>query len=313
MRPLLLAALVPLAIAAASAFADVPPGPLAATGQTHDLVFRLDTAGRMTVPVTLGTRGPYRFLVDTGAERTVISRQVADQLGLSAGPATNIQSVVGVTSVATVDIPALQVSTRSIAVAGAPLLEGAHIGADGMLGVDSLSSQQVVLDFKRGLIAISPSATFARDDDPDTIVVTARRRHGRLLFTNATIDGQSVVVVIDTGSETTIGNAALRRKLLKHKAVGIGSIETVVGEQALAELMTVGALRIGGLTASNVELAFLDAPVFRQLDLEHRPAILLGMNVLRAFDRVAIDFATRQVEFVLPTTSMIGQTSLASR
>ena len=309
MRQLLLAA-SSLLLMANAGFA-MPPDAAMATGQSQDISFRLDSAGRMTVPVTLGENGTYRFLVDTGAERTVISRQLATHLGYNAGPAATIQSVIGVSAVGTVDIPSLRVSSRSMPIDGAPMLESLNIGADGMLGVDSLASQQVVLDFKRGTMLIAPSGGF-QHDDPATIVVTAKRRHGRLLFTDATIDGRSVVVVIDTGSEVTIGNAALRRKLRRSKQPSFGNLVTVAGEHAVAELLLVKELHIGPMTGTNVELAFLDAPVFRQLDLEDRPAILLGMNVLRAFDRVSIDFATRRVRFVLPSTSMIGPLRLAS-
>ena len=37
------------------------------------------------MPVTIADAGPYPFVVDTGAERTVISRQLAQTLGLPAG------------------------------------------------------------------------------------------------------------------------------------------------------------------------------------------------------------------------------------
>ena len=40
----------------------------------------------MTVPVEIGGAGPYRFVVDTGAERTVISRELARELELEPGP-----------------------------------------------------------------------------------------------------------------------------------------------------------------------------------------------------------------------------------
>ena len=39
----------------------------------------------MTVPVRSPAPGPYRFIIDTGAQRTVISRELADALGLAAG------------------------------------------------------------------------------------------------------------------------------------------------------------------------------------------------------------------------------------
>src|SRR6187455_746557 len=38
---------------------------------------------RMTVAVTIGGAGPFQFMLDTGAQATVVSRALADQLSLN--------------------------------------------------------------------------------------------------------------------------------------------------------------------------------------------------------------------------------------
>ena len=283
-----------------------------ATSQTQDLRLSRDGYDRMTVAVEVGDSGPYRFLVDTGAERTVISRQLAERLGLVSGIPARIQSVAGGSDAATVDIPALRVSSRQFAIANAPTLEADHIGADGMLGVDSLAVSQVLFDFRHGVMEISPSRE-SGVDEAGTIVVEARRKHGRLMFTHAAIEGRDAVVVIDTGSQISIGNPELRRKLLGGRPVGeLVEIETVVGEKIMAEIHPMRTLELGGVTLKGMIIAFTDAPVFRQLELDRRPALLLGMNALRGFDRVSIDFATRRVRFVLPGSSMASALRLAT-
>ena len=40
---------------------------------------------RLTVPVAVGSRGPYNFIIDTGAERSVIARELARSLRLEPG------------------------------------------------------------------------------------------------------------------------------------------------------------------------------------------------------------------------------------
>ena len=42
------------------------------------------------------------------------------------------------------------------------------------------------------------------------------------------------------------------------------------------------------------------------------PALLLGMNAMRAFDRISIDFQSKKVRFVLPGTSMLPSLRLAA-
>lgn len=293
-----------------------PPSqlPAPAPDQTHDLRMARDANERMTVAVRVRDSGPYQFLVDTGAERTVISRELAERLGLPAGSRTRMQSVAGPSMVSTVDIAALDIATRRLSVAGAPTLESAHIGADGLLGVDSLAASRVMIDFKRGVMGVTPSKAPDFVAESGTIVVEARRRHGRLMFTRAVADGANAVVVVDTGSEITIGNPALRRRLLgKHELGQAVEIETVAGEKIVGELYTVGVLDLDGVLLKRMMIAFTDSPVFAQLDLADRPALLLGMNALRGFDKVSIDFATRRVRFLLPNDSMASGPVFASR
>lgn len=293
-----------------------PPSqlPAPAPDQTHDLRMARDANERMTVAVRVRDSGPYQFLVDTGAERTVISRELAERLGLPAGSRTRMQSVAGPSMVSTVDIAALDIATRRLSVAGAPTLESAHIGADGLLGVDSLAASRVMIDFKRGVMGVTPSKVPDFVAESGTIVVEARRRHGRLMFTRAVADGANAVVVVDTGSEITIGNPALRRRLLgKHELGQPVEIETVAGEKIVGELYTVGVLDLDGVLLKRMMIAFTDSPVFAQLDLADRPALLLGMNALRGFDKVSIDFATRRVRFLLPNDSMASGPVFASR
>jgi predicted aspartyl protease len=119
--------------------------------------YRRDPNDRMTVPVTIGEHGPYRFVVDTGAERTVISRELADQLQLGASRPILLTSVVDVQRVPTVIIPRLNVGRRTVADIQAPALAQQHLGAQGMLGVDSLQSQRVTFDFRRRELRLARS------------------------------------------------------------------------------------------------------------------------------------------------------------
>lgn len=274
-----------------------------------------DHADRMTVSVSVSGAGPYRFLVDTGAERTVISRQLAQQLNLASGQAATLHSVVGSNGVKTVDIPHLRVSNNVVSVDNAPALEAANIGADGMLGIDSLKSQRVLFNFKAKTMSITPSSQPLERLEGDTIVVRARSRGGRLIFTQAKIDGRRVSVIVDTGSQVTIANLALQKLLAKKGHVLLPemvTIESVTGEQMSAHITRVASLELGGVNLTDLSVAFADAHIFRQLKLDDKPALLLGMNAMKAFDRISIDFAAKKVRFVLPGTSMRNTVRIAN-
>ncbi len=274
---------------------------------------------RMTVAVQVAGRGPYRFLVDTGSERTVISRDLAHRLRLLGGRNATVHSVIGSSGVRTVDIPNLMIGSRPFAVVDAPALEASHIGADGMLGVDSLRKQQVVFDFRGGTMSVMPAEVRIEPIDGDVIVVRARSRRGRLIFTEARLNGQKVVIIVDTGSQVTIGNLALRTRLQRKRSFASAqpvTLHSVTGETMIADMTMVDKLDVGGFHLKDLPVAFADAYIFKQLDLADKPTLLLGMNALRAFDRVSIDFAARKVRFVLPGTSSNeteAKTRLAAR
>jgi len=275
------------------------------TTQTQDVAFRKDEGDRMTVPVRVSGSGPFRFVVDTGADRTVVSRQIVQRLRLRAGPSANLHSVTGVDQVGTALVDRIDLSTKRMNDVSAAVLEAEHMGADGILGTDSLKSQRVQFDFGRNLLSITPSR-MARRDEPGTIVVQARRRAGRLIVTEAYANGRPITVVVDTGSDVCIGNAAMlamlaHRRMLRER----GTIElmSVTGAKLSGEYTLLKRLELGGVTLTDLAVVFADAHTFAQMNLNDRPALLLGMNAIRAFDKVSIDFANKKLRVLLPASS----------
>lgn len=298
------AAALAVAVQASAQEAPKPPAAVAvATPQAEVVDIGIDKTMRMTVPVSIGGVGPFAFLVDTGAERTVISRELADRLALSDAGSALVHSMTGSERVTTVLIPSLKVSANPTTDIRAPAFAQQHIGASGLIGIDSLRDQRVTLDFKAGTMTITPGQKVSDRHDPDEIIVTARRRAGQLILTGATLNGSRVDVIIDTGAQVSVGNGALRRRLMeRNPRTPPKSIEliSVTGGRAEASYTSVREIKLGGATINNMPIAFADAPIFRTLDLTRRPAILLGMDALRMFDRVSVDFANRRIRLLLP-------------
>lgn len=266
-----------------------------------------DRYTRMTVPVSIGGRGPFAFVVDTGADRTVISRELATELSLTAGAPAIMHSMTGITPVTTVVVQGLDVGGNR-GDAGqqpdvhAPALAQAHLGAQGLLGVDSLQGRRIVMDFRRNTFSIADSRDRERVET-GTIVVTARSRYGQLVLVDSDIGGTPITVIIDTGAQNSIGNLALRDMLVKRRRVGHfvkADLFDVTGTKFVAEAALVNGVRIGGFTLSSLGVAFFDAHPFARFGLAGKPAMLLGMDTLRHFRRVSVDFAQRKVRFLLP-------------
>lgn len=287
-----------LATAAGAQQAAAPIIPLPQT-----IALSPDSSSRMTVSVMLDGRGPYRFVVDTGAERTAVSNELAATLALKSAGQARLHSVTGMTPVALFHIGTLDIDRYRATGLQAPAMAQVHLGGHGLIGVDTLQRQRVTMDFRKRRMTITPSRvrdTGARGDD---IIVRARSRAGRLVIMDATLDGAKVAVILDTGSQASLGNEALRRKLFaqrrKRPAVPI-MLRDVTGGQIQALYTTTHALKISNFQLNSLPLALADSHIFTQLGFADQPAMLLGMDALAMFDRVAIDFDRRTARFLMP-------------
>lgn len=298
----LLAALAPSVLAAQTAPAPTPPPVYEPTTVVEA---GIDRSMRMTVPVIVDGKGPYQFVVDTGADRTVVSRELARDLKLASSGSAIMHSMAGVGEVNTVHVENFEVGGRNNKGIRAPALAQEHLGASGLVGVDSLKGRRVVMDFKKGTLSVTNSK-YREIVDPDTIVVTAQSRYGQLILVDCDIGGVPITVIIDSGAQSSVGNLALRQMLEKKRKVRdfYPTILTdVTGTQMPADVAQVASMRLGGFTMTNVGVVFADVHPFRRFNLLKRPAMLLGMDTLRAFQRVSVDFAQKKVRFLLPDQS----------
>src|SRR3546814_20214309 len=89
---------------------------------------------------------------------------------------------------------------------------------------------------------------------------------------------------------------------LKRKIEALRPIEiiSVTGDRIMGGWNLVDKVQIGGFSITNLPVVFADVSPFHQLHLDNKPALLLGMDVLQRFDRIAVDFGRKRVPFLLP-------------
>ena len=260
-----------------------------------------DRLDRMTVSVRIDKGGPYEFIIDTASQRTILSKEIAGALALDIEDEVTIVALAGSTVVQTVFVPSLTLGKRSYDGLVSPTFRSVNIGADGVLGLDSLQGQRILFDFLARNISVEDTSEPLKSRSRREIVVTARRRSGQLIFTNATIAGVKTSVIIDTGGELSIGNKALQRRLrLKSSAMVQTNLVDVTGRSVKADYGIAEELLIGRARFGIIPIAFADIAPFKALKLDKKPALFLGMAALRKFDRVAIDFANRKIYFLIP-------------
>lgn len=309
--PASLALVLPTMVGSALAMAyPVPISQTAESGSdnpstSETVAIDQDRAQRMTVPVSIEGQGPFSFVIDTGAERTVLSRKLADSLELEAEPQAQLMSIAGSSTVDMVYVPSLTMGTKSYGGLVSPVLLEKNIGAEGMLGLDSLQDQRILFDFARNELNVEDASIARKNKSRREIVVTAKRLSGQLIFTEASVSGVRVNVIVDTGAQVSIANTTLKKRLLK-RAEESGDEElliAVTGDTLGVEFARAKDFRIGRARFASLDLAFADAPPFERFGMANKPALLLGMDILRQFDRVAIDFPKRKIHFLPPRSA----------
>jgi len=258
-----------------------------------------DMGRRMTVDTHVNGEGPFSFTIDTGSDRSVVSDRLASRLALPSGKVVTVFGIAGPSSVSTALVGSMRVGQREQKDISAPILPEHSLGSSGFLGIDAMRDQRVLMDFKNNRITFAASAREAMEGEHDVIVVTGRSRFGQLILTDARIGNIKVHAIIDTGAENTIGNLALRRVMAK-RGMSPGQMTAIVGvtgTEMPAEASSIPRIRLGGMELVHMPIAYADVRTFSLFGIDDKPAILVGMDVLRGFERVAVDFKQREVRF----------------
>lgn len=292
-----LGAPMPNAVAAARNLPDPPREPLVETTKTS-------VDRRLTVEATINGAGPYAFLVDTGANASVISRELAANLNLPRREPVLLHSIAGAELVQTVGVDRVAVGRRTHRGMRMSVLPGRHIRGDGVLGLDWLGTQGLVLDFARRQMRLGSVAQ--RSDSLSVTVPVISQRNGLHLI-DASVSGASVLAFLDTGSTTTVGNKALMEQTQRRRSASRDwadiQLLSLTGQVLQGRLAALKSLELGNLKLGHVPVVFGPVHTFEYWGLTEKPAILIGVDILNVFESVALDFTRRQVHFRLPSLS----------
>jgi len=291
------ACVVALAANAAAECVDAPD--LAAYQEATPLDFALgptrsDRLGRVVAPITVNGQGPFRFIVDTGANRSVLSEGLATYLGLTANGSGEVHSVHGVSTAPLVDVDSLQYGQLSLSTTALPLLHGAVLaGEQGLLGVDGMQGRRLRMDFERNCIEIIPSQGARRLRGWATI--RGELRFGHLVVIRGSINGVRVNLLIDTGSDSSLANPALRDALNARIRRNQSRLDYAIAHTAgtpvlLDRAMFMPTLSVGELEVRNITAFVGDFHIFRLWGFEGEPTLLVGMDVLSQARGIAIDY-----------------------
>jgi len=272
-----------------------------------------DDANRLTVETRINGKGPYHFVVDTGADHTVMAADIAAGLGLSAGEPVIVQGITSAVPATSVRLRQLSFGRISMENVTVPVLPRAGLGGDGYLGLDAIDNRRVVFDFRNHVLTIgrSPSDWLAEPVHPDEALLRVDGAAGRLTSLDCHVDGVRAHAFIDSGADVTIGNTRLFAELQERSGKTWLTDEPIVltgvtGATASGRLVAVSRVRLGALNFADTLLVIADLPVFASWGLAERPALFIGMNYLERTSQVTIDYARRELRFKVAAQRIAG-------
>lgn len=234
--------------------------------------------GLLWVEVTTSESSqPLNFLLDTGAEVSVINLNTANRLGLALGPRVSVH---GVKTTTTGYWPTrLGVSAGSATLPSeflvldlSRLSHSCEQPVDGLIGADFFRQKVVQIDFVTCKVRAAPS--FACPAEMKSLPLEIRPGGLRV---NACVNGIPGRFRIDTGCATAL-------QWVTGKAPLEGCSNTVaVGLTTVDIPQTQTTLELGGQTFTNVPTGIHRKPIFPG------EAGLLGDGLLSRFDSLTID------------------------
>jgi predicted aspartyl protease len=264
-----------------------------------------DRFGHLSIAVMVNGRGPFRFMVDTGADRSVLADTTAMALGLPSRGAVMLAGIVRTVRTDTAKVDSLAFGEQTHRDLILPVMPRALLESDGYLGLDVLDGRRVILDFAAGELTVADQMPVLLNlyRDPGINVLRAQGSGGHLRTAQCSVNRHMAAALIDTGAQSTMGNEALYRALVADNPE-ISSREMIAltgltGGTAIGRLIRPGQAQIGRFTLTDCPIAIADLQVFEIWGLTERPALVIGMNWLRRFKRVSVDYGRKELRFEL--------------
>lgn len=259
-----------------------------------------DRIGRIWAPVLIDGKGPFRLVLDTGANHSAVIPSTAAALGSpGAANATVVTGFTGSAVVPTISVSRMEVGDLLLGPTTLPVVADVFGGAQGVLGNEGLAGKRITADFMHDRLEIATSR-----GEPAHIgfsVVPLKIVEGGLPIADVKVGGIRCRAIIDTGAQGTIGNLPLQRALMRHppRDVKHAQVVGVTLDVQTGDNLPAPQIEMGGLTINGVHIVFGDMYLFQHWHMNDKPVLLLGMDLLGSFDTLIIDYRMRELQIRL--------------
>ncbi len=256
----------------------------------------VDSGGRPTMDVQVNGQGPFKMVVDTAAQTSLLSQRLVDALKLQ--PLDEQMTVRGAVSAQVASIYPVEELRSGLfheqQLGMLALPSGNATSADGIIGMERFTGGKLVFRPARRELALSPSAAVSEG----YVAVVGKRDDGGLLHVPMRLGGATAMALVDTGAGPTVANLqtldAMGWQRDDPRLKAAGTIRGATEAMIPAWIAEVDAVSIGPVTFRNVPVVFADTGP------ETAPAVILGANLLGLLQGFAVDFPRAELQVEVP-------------
>lgn len=273
-------------------------GPIATQAKATDIASKLseDDQGRFVVDSFIGDKGPFPFVIDTAASRTVAYRRLPVALGIEALPrrSKRILTATGRSEALIYPIREIRALGRTleigetVAIAAPP----GHKGTYGLIGIDLLRGKTLAFYLRQAKVQLYDNIRDMPGYKNWDMTQGRAVGYGSLAML-LDIEGVEVHAIIDTGASYSVMNNAAYQALPSVKGnqsenQELRRIRSAGGAQR-GRKVVVKTLSLGARTYENLDILASDLPIFAAFGASKTPAIIVGTDILGRGE-FAIDF-----------------------
>ena len=262
--------------------------------------------GHIIVKTMINDHGPYRFALDTGASISVVFDKTREEAGLEllAGEQVLVHGMIGSGHFPLTTVAELKVgkeSWRSGRLASLPGNNWVPTEIDGILGVDFLSRYAVGVSAQDRVVRLYPPELVSNRSYGGWHSVPMRKLQvgeGTAFAYSINLEINKVVIpaILDLGAGFNLMNwrAASAIRVKPKGAMSRKVIYGAVEDARIVAGLDVEKLRVAGLHWRHRTFFISKFSIFEVLDLENKPAAIVGPGFFKDRDFV-IDFVRNRL------------------
>lgn len=281
---------------------DGSSGDVAATPAAPSTVLGRDTRGRPTLTARFNGQGPFAMVLDTGAQTSLVSTGLVDELDLpELDGGLGVNGVSGAEQARLFAVDRFQTDLFDADSVAVPALPNQGVTeARGIVGMEMLASGRLVFDQIAYRIRLEPSG----GPHDGYAVIQGRLNDAGLLVVPVEIDGVKLDALVDTGAAISVVSGAAAQVLgwaeddPRIKAAGV--MRGAAGQGAAVQSAVVGHLAVGPVTFRDLNL-FFSAQGGPSTADSSPPTFILGSDLLNNLEAFAVDFPKAQLLIRIPS------------